>query len=120
LRANQKVVIKKECSTQPVPELQPEDVQAAVCVLSWLFQNNESPNFRALHQRSIKRAYKVLGVVKGKRRNDWRERVVCTFGLNPDNPMEVINPNAWALAWKQLSKTHRFSDALHGELENGL
>jgi hypothetical protein len=68
----------------------------------------------------MKSALKVHGVIRGKRKGNWRERLEDVFGLDPDDPRKVINQKAWDLAWKQFSKTWRFKVAVHRALGNEL
>jgi hypothetical protein len=104
-----------------VPEVRTEDVQEAVRVLLFLFQDNPEPNLRSLYKGAIKRAFKVVGVSRGKtRKDDWRERIEFMFGLNPDNPRKVVNQELWDRAWKQFRVSAHFSDATHEALKNEL
>jgi hypothetical protein len=118
--AKKKPAKKKERSIRPVPEILPCNIQDAVRLLSTLFQDNPEPDLRCLHRGAIKRALKVHGVIKGKRKSDWRDRLESMFGLDPDDPRKVVNQKEWDLAWKQFSKTWRFSDAMHRALKNQL
>jgi hypothetical protein len=99
----------------------PEDVLEAVRLLLLYFkQDRDSPTPRPLYPKAVKRAARLLDlstdwdVPPGKPRRwrlrqeeHWRKRLELA-GLNPDNPMEIVDQDRWNIAWQQLVKTDSF------------
>jgi hypothetical protein len=96
----------------------PEDVLESIRLLLIYFSLPRWGEARPVYPRSIKRAARILGIDNKwvtEDRNVWRlpneEKLrarLALAGLNPDNPMEVIDQEKWNLAWQQLATTNRF------------
>jgi hypothetical protein len=99
----------------------PEDVLESIRLLLIYFSLPRWGEARPVYPRSIKRAARILGIDNRwvtEERNVWRlpdkEKMrarLALAGLNPDNPMEIIDQEKWDLAWRQLSTTDRFNIA---------
>jgi hypothetical protein len=94
----------------------PMDTQQAVAVLLSLFDDFSHP--RPVYQQCLRKAQRLLKVmgqtdINGQYTwilsNQWRSRLELA-GLNPDDPMDVVDPYRWALACHQLDKTGTFRD----------
>ena len=91
----------------------PEDVQRALAIVLSLF--DEQGRARPLYGKAIKRACRLLNISYSRddhwRRWDYWPRRMKLAGLDPDDPMRVVDANRWNLAWQQLVETGTFREA---------
>jgi hypothetical protein len=101
----------------------PEDVQEAIRILLLYFDQPRIGNPRPLYRKTLKRAQRILDIktdwrVPQSEPNKWmtptKESVIKRLelvGLDPDDPMRVVNQERWNSAWEQLLKTEKFNEA---------
>ena len=94
----------------------PEDVQEAVVYCCWLFECGPSIRGRCMAIDSacvpalkgdgatVSGGWHQLGAA-----SEWREQVEAA-GLDPDDPLRVVNQVRWDNAWAQLIETGTFRD----------
>jgi hypothetical protein len=95
----------------------PEDVQECIRLILLYFGLVHRGAPRPIYGRAIKRACRVLKVMalphdtglKWMLPGEYKERMKLA-GLDPGDPLRVVNQRRWDNAWRQLVETGTFRD----------
>lgn len=95
----------------------PEDVQEAIALLLVYFAQPREGKPRPMYGKAIKRACRVLKVMAERYDQSCRWNLPAEYrvrlklaGLDPKNPLRVVNQRRWDNAWAQLLETNTFRD----------